>query len=125
MRVRYIHGENPDGVDTNYPFPHGQDTRDDLESSGSCKVNMDTKKGHDRPHLLDAQLIHWLIRLPPLAVLVRARVRTESSSMLLLASVDPDKRRGELGTGGGEGIEGERGVVLVGLMILPTTVWVV
>jgi len=105
-------GENPDGVDTKYTFPHGQDTRDDLESSGNCKLNMDMKEGHDQPHLLDAQLIHWLVRVPPLAVLVQARVselRTESASILFPASVGPDKRRGELGTGGGEGIEGERG----------------
>jgi len=97
------------GVVTKYAFPHGHDTRDDLESSGSCKLNMDMKEGHDQ---LDAQLIHWLVRLPPLAVLVLARVselRTESASMLLLASADPDKRREELGTGGGECIEGERG----------------
>jgi len=100
------------GVDTKSPFLHGHDMRDDLESSGSCKLNMDTKEGHDRPHLLDAHLIHWLVRLPPPAVLVLARVselRTESASMLFLASAGPDKRRGELGTGGGGGIEGERG----------------
>jgi len=100
------------GVDTKYTFPHGHDTRDDLESCGSRKPNMDTKEGHDRPHLLNAQLIHWLVRLPPLAVLVLARVselRTESTSMLFLASAGTDKRRGGLGTGGGECIEGERG----------------
>jgi len=99
------------GVDTEYTFPHGHDMRDDLESSGSCILNMDTKEDHDRPHLLDAQLTHWLVRLPPLAVLVLARVselRTESASVLFLASADPEKRRGELGTGGGEGIEGEK-----------------
>jgi len=85
---------------------------------------MDTKEGHDRPHLLDAQLIHWPVRLPPLAVLVLARVselRTESSSVLFLASADPDRRRGELG--GGE-VSRARGGMLVGLMTPPTTGWV-
>jgi len=60
--------------------------RDDLESSGSCILNMDMKEAHDRPHLLDAQLIHG--SLPPPTVLVLARVselRTESASVLFLS----------------------------------------
>jgi hypothetical protein len=77
------------------------------------------KKGmcYDRPHLLDAQLIHWLVRLPPLAVLVLATVselRMEVTSMLFVASADPDGGRGKLGTDGGAdmgvGIERERGI---------------
>ena len=72
-------------------------------------------KGHDRPHLLDAQLTHWLVRLSPLPVLeVLSELRTDSASMLF-ASVDSDERRGELGTDGGWGIEGERDISVVDL----------
>jgi len=56
----------------------------DLESSGSCILNMRTKEDHDWPHLLDVQLIHWLVRRLPLAVLALARVsepRTENASV--------------------------------------------
>ena len=69
-------------------------------------------KGHDRPHLLDAQLTHWLVRLPPLPVLVVvetvSELSTESASMLFLPSADPEESEGELGTDGGVDIEGER-----------------
>ena len=72
-------------------------------------------RGHDRAHLLDAQLTHWLVRLSPLPVLeVVSELRIESVSMLF-ASVDPDERRGKLGTDGdGDGgIEGERDVSFI------------
>ena len=60
--------------------------------------------------MLDAQLTHWLVRLSPLPVLeVESELRTESVSMLFV-SLDPDERRGELGTDGGGGIEGERDI---------------
>ena len=76
------------------------------------------KKGYDRPHLLDAQLTHWLVRLPPLAVLVLATVselRTESASTLFVASADPYENRGELGTEGDEGAEDDRDTAVVGM----------
>jgi hypothetical protein len=67
--------------------------------------------------LLDAQLTHWLVRLPPLPVLAVvaavSELRTESASMLFLASVDPDERLGELGADEGEDIEGERDVSVI------------
>lgn len=69
-------------------------------------------KRYDRPHLLEAQLTHWLALLPPLAVLVLATVSklcTESTSTLSLASADLYETVGELGTAGGEGIEGDSG----------------
>ncbi len=86
---------------------------------GSCYAKGGTKqekkgKGHDRPHLLDAQLIHWVVRLP--AVLEVAKVselRTESVSMFFIASADPDERRGELGTDRGGSIEGERDISVI------------
>lgn len=83
--------------------------------ASTCKAE---KKGYDRPHLLDAQLTHWLVRLPPLAVLVLATVselRTESASTLFVASADPYEKRGELGTEGDEGTEDDRDTAVVGM----------
>jgi len=108
-------------------FPHERDMHDNWgkvmekkEVGGSCilkhRHGRRRGKGYDRPHLLDAQLTHWLVRLPPLAVLVLAivsKLRTESASVLILPSADPYKTRGELGTKGGEDIEGERDIVVI------------